>query len=137
MYIKCLRISQEVLPLNHLNIANIYESFGLTLRNRGAYAEAEEMQRKCLRIRREVLPPNHLDLANIYQSLGVSPKNHLDLASIYENLGLTLGKKGSLEEAENMLMMCLFIRQEVLPPNHLDIQRVSKQMESKGKCLIA
>ncbi len=145
---RALKIREEALPPNHLDIAKSCNNVGASLGALGRCKEALEYQKRALKIREEALPLNRHEIARGYSSMGITlgdlgryeealeyqkralkgceealPPNHPDIATSYNNVGLSLRDLGRNQEALEYQKRALKIKEEALPLNHTDIAR--------------
>ena len=67
---KSLEIKQQLLPLDHLDLAPSYNNIGCVYRDMGDHSKALSTYERCLEIRQQSLPPNHPDSAGFYNNIG-------------------------------------------------------------------
>ena len=72
-YIKCKKISEEILQPNHPDLAVLYFKLGNVYSNRADYDIAEEFYTKCVKIEEELLPQSYPGLADVYEDMEYMP----------------------------------------------------------------
>lgn len=145
-YEASLKIGQQVLPLDHPNIAASLNNIGSPLGKLGRHEEALGKYEASLKIDQQVLPPDHPSIATSLNNIGfalgelgrheealkkqeaalemrqkVLPQDHSDIALSLNNIGSTLGDLGRHEEALQKEEAALEMRQKVLPQDHPNI----------------
>ncbi|WYD82197.1 MAG: tetratricopeptide repeat protein [Candidatus Electrothrix gigas] len=142
-YEASLKIGQQVLPLDHQDIAINLSNIGSTLAELGRHEEALEKKEAALEMLRKVLPKDHPNIAtslnNIGYTLGelsrheealekqeaalemqqkVLPKDHPHIAGSFSGLGDTLNQLGDHEQALAFLQKARTIRERIFPQGH-------------------
>ncbi|CAF1464427.1 unnamed protein product [Adineta steineri] len=145
-YEKALKIRQQSLPSNHLDLADSYNRIGSVHYSMGDYSKALSYYKKALAIRQQSLPVNHPDLGASYNNIGLVyynmgdylkalsshekalairqqtlPSNHPDLGASYNNIGLVYRNMGDYPKALYNYEKDLAIGQQSLPSNHPDL----------------
>lgn len=143
---KSLKLQEEILSHNYLNLANTYNNVGGIYGALGNHALSKDYLLKGLAIREKELPEDHPDLAAsynnvgaIYNALGEHEKaleyqlkglaicekklfnDPSNLATSYNNVGGTYGKLGNHEKSLEYLLLGLSIREKSLPSDHPDL----------------
>ena len=119
-----LKIRQDLLGVNHPDVAEIFSFLGETYRKMQDYDEALVYLVQAMDIEEKTLPPNSLNLAATYDTIGVIhtildqydvaliyyekvlkirqtvlPLDHPQIAAIYGNLGWLFERKGDYSKA--------------------------------------
>ncbi len=140
---KSIKISQQILPATHPDLATFYNNIGGVYDHMGEYSKALPFYEKALEIQPKSLSVNHPDLATTYSNIGTVycnlgeyskalsfyekaleifqktlPANHPDLATSYNNIGGIYFKMGEYSKALSSLGKALEIEQKTLPANH-------------------
>jgi serine/threonine protein kinase/tetratricopeptide (TPR) repeat protein len=100
-----LRIRQETLGQEHLEVASSLHELALLRHDQGDHASAETLYRKALEIRRA----HH-------------GEKHLDVAATKFHLAWVLSDRGNFEESKQLLREVLPVRVRGLGKNHRDVQ---------------
>ncbi|MCI5134319.1 MAG: tetratricopeptide repeat protein [Candidatus Electrothrix sp. AW2] len=152
-YEASLKIGQQVLPLDHPDIAINLSNIGSTLAELGRHEEALEKKEAALEMLRKVLPKDHPNIAtslnNIGYTLGelsrheealekqeaalemrrkVLPQDHPDIAISLSSIGKALGNLSQHEEALEKQENALAVQQQVLPEDHPRKARTLRRM---------
>ncbi len=117
LYIKSLKISEEVLGTNHPSTADSYNNLAGLYDNQGKYEESESLYIKSLKIREEVLGTNHPDTATSYWWMAIINENKND----YKN-------------SEQLYLKALKIYETVLGVEHpktVSIKKYLKKLHEK------
>jgi serine/threonine protein kinase len=101
---RALRIREQRLGAEHLDVTKSLTSLGLVRRDQGRLAEARELFQRALEIRMERLGPEDLDVA-----------------MARTNLAEIEWRMGRLEEARRLMSEVLDVRRRVLGPAHADV----------------
>jgi tetratricopeptide (TPR) repeat protein len=104
LYRAILRIREEQLGPEHLDVASVLHDLANFYSQQGNYAEAESLYRHALRIREEQLG-----------------SEHLDVASTLHGLANTYCEQGHYQQAERLFLRVLRVQEEQLGPEHLDV----------------
>ncbi|CAF3973071.1 unnamed protein product [Adineta steineri] len=140
---KALKIRQQSLPSNHLDLADSYNRIGNVYDSISDYPKALSYYEKSLVIRQQSLPSNHPDLSSSYNNIGLVydcmgnypkallyheealaiqrqslPSTHPDLGSSYKNIGNVYRHMGDYSKALSSYEEALTIQQQSLPFNH-------------------
>ncbi len=158
---RSLKIREQQLGSEHLDVANSLNNLAELLRSQGKYAEAEPLFRRSLKIGEQQLGPEHPDVAAGLNNLAVSLKSqgksaeaeplyrrslkifeqqlgpeHLDVANSLSNLAELLRSQGKYSEAEPLCRRSLKIREQQLGSEHPDValslNNLAALLESQG-----
>ncbi|CAF4194677.1 unnamed protein product, partial [Adineta steineri] len=142
-YEQGLEITQNGLPPNHQQLANLYDLTGNVYKDMGEYSKALSFYKKALEIREKTFLSNHPDWATSYSNIGLVydkmgeyskalschekaleiqqqtlPTNHPDLAIFYSNIGLVYENMGEYSKALSSHEKALGIFQRTLSSDH-------------------
>ncbi|CAF0731532.1 unnamed protein product [Adineta steineri] len=151
---KALKIRQQSLPSNHLDLADSYNRIGSVHYSMGDYSKALSYYKKALAIRQQSLPFNHPDLGASYNNIGLVhsnmgdypkalsshekalkirqqtlPSNHPDLGASYNSIGSVYKKVGNYSKAHSFYERAVQIGQQTLPSNHPTFHQWRENLE--------
>ncbi|MEH2285431.1 MAG: tetratricopeptide repeat protein [Nostoc sp.] len=143
---QCVKIAENRLGLEHLNIATSLNNLAALYESTGRYSEAEPLYQQALEMTKCLLGDNHPivatslnNLAELYRYTGryseaeplylqalelrqrLLGDNHLDVANSLSNLALLYKSTGRYSEAEQLFQQALELKKHLLGDNHLDI----------------
>ena len=156
-YSQLLEIEEELLGVDHLDVALTLFTLGACAFRAGRMEEAEELCRRALAIREVKLGIGHPEVVSTLRELGVCLTNagrrkeaeellrqalavqegklgfdHPDVAHTLHEFGVCLASEGRTKEAEECLRRALAIREEKLGADHPDVARTVQDL---GVCL--
>jgi tetratricopeptide (TPR) repeat protein len=145
LYRRALKIREQVLGLEHPDVAGVLNNLAGLLHDKGDYDGAESLYRRALEIREMALGGEHPKTTGILNNLAellrdkgdydaaetlyrrvletdekVLGPEHPDTATCLNNLALLLHSQGDYERAEPMHRRALEIREKVLGADHPD-----------------
>lgn len=142
LYERTLRIQEEILGTEHLDVATSLNDLASLYESQGVYPEAERHYKRSREIRQKKLPLNHSDVATalndlarvyqyqgsckeaeelFYQSLDIRKTlgtERLNLATSYNNLAALYRSQERNVDAESFYQQALEIWKEVLGEKH-------------------
>lgn len=147
-YQAALKIRQELLGEDHMDVARCYSHVGVMYEKLKDYPNALTCHQKTLAICRKVLGEEHAETAVAYNNVGVASlllgkqaeaetnfqaalkirlkiagEEHAGTAVCYDHLGMTYLAKGDFKKAHELCGKALTIRQKALGENHADTAR--------------
>ncbi len=146
LLLKALESSQELLGIEHLEIAEIDYELAEMYETQCNYKKAKEFYKKGLGIYKRILGENHPNTINSYNNLAgmytrqgkyqkaenlykkgleirkkILGKNHSEIADNYNNLAYVYVRQEKYKEAENLYKKGLKIHKKILRKNHSNI----------------